>query len=345
VPDPPRPAWFDAEHGAWTLSTHADVLFALREARLASAGDVCPDGARPEGAGETAAPQGQSADRRAAAQMRHEGRSRRDEMARTARERVAALSRDAPVDLIADFARPWALTLAGAMAGVSGEALIALSDQARIVFLGAAHATTAEAPSETATAVGELAARLPAGGGALRVQAFVAVTQTLPHVLGSVWLSLLDDSTASRALRDAPVVAAAAVQELLRHAGPSRAVFRRARADVRIGEAHIRAGDAVVLRLDAANRDPARFADPDRLDFEREGAHLAFGHGTHRCPGAALVRTAVAVTTDALLRGTDDVQPDGPVRWIDGFAIRAPDALPARVTGGSTGQASYDAIP
>jgi cytochrome P450 len=327
-----RPARFDDGVGAWVLSSHADVLAALRDPRLATAGDEPATGVHAGIAPGTDPTQAHSVDRVAAAAVREQGRFRQPEMARTAREIVAALHRESQVDLVAEFARPWALALAGAMTGVSGEALASLSGYASVVFLGAAHATSADASSEAREAVGEIAARLPSEGGALRVQLFVAVTQTLPHVLASVWLALLDDPEATRILRAADGVGADAVRELLRHAAPARAVFRQAREDVRIGEAHVRAGDAVVLRLDAANHDPARFVDPDRLDFDRTQAHLAFGHGTHACPGVPLLRTAVAVTTEALLRGTADVQPSGPVRWIDGFAIRAPAALPVRLS-------------
>jgi hypothetical protein len=106
-------------------------------------------------------------------------------------------------------------------------------------------------------------------------------------------------------------------------------VFRRAAADVTIGDASIAAGERVVLMLAAANRDPARFPDPDRLDLARRAAgHLAFGLGAHVCPGAPLIRLAVAVATEALLGAADAIEPAGEVEWLGGFAIRAPATLP-----------------
>jgi cytochrome P450 len=88
----------------------------------------------------------------------------------------------------------------------------------------------------------------------------------------------------------------------------------------------------VVLVLAAANRDPARFPDPDRLDIgRRDEAHLAFGHGSHFCLGASLARLEATLAFGALARrlprlelATDDV------RWRPGFAIRALTALPVR---------------
>jgi cytochrome P450 len=120
-----------------------------------------------------------------------------------------------------------------------------------------------------------------------------------------------------------------AVEELLRHAGPARAVFRRAVAEVPIGRARVAPGDRLILRLAAANRDPARFPEPGRLDVRRGAAgHLALGGGAHACAGAPLVRVAVAAATDALLRRASAVEPAGEVEWVGGFAVRAPATLP-----------------
>jgi cytochrome P450 len=84
--------------------------------------------------------------------------------------------------------------------------------------------------------------------------------------------------------------------------------------------------------LAAANHDPARFPEPDRLDFRRDVRHVAFGGGAHSCVGAGLIRQTVAHATEALLRSTRNIELHGPVKWIDGFAIRAPIALDAVLT-------------
>jgi cytochrome P450 len=85
----------------------------------------------------------------------------------------------------------------------------------------------------------------------------------------------------------------------------------------------------VILLLAAANRDPGRFAHPDRLDFARGGnGHLAFGKGAHACAGAHLIRLATSSATGALLASTSAIELAGEVGWVGGFAIRAPGALP-----------------
>jgi cytochrome P450 len=84
-----------------------------------------------------------------------------------------------------------------------------------------------------------------------------------------------------------------AVDEILRHqVGISGEAFPRwAREDVQLGGQHITAGDMVIVRLEAANRDPAVFSDPDRFDITRTpNPHLKFGYGPHRCIGAAVAR-------------------------------------------------------
>lgn len=79
-----------------------------------------------------------------------------------------------------------------------------------------------------------------------------------------------------------------ALDELLRFDSPvSVATFRHSTEELRVGGVGIPAGYPVLIAPGAANRDPAAFPDPDRLDLDRDaGGHLSFGHGIHRCPGA-----------------------------------------------------------
>ena len=176
----------------------------------------------------------------------------------------------------------------------------------RQVFLSAASATDGAPRAEARDASAALARLLTRAsvrpGAAAHVQAFVALSQTLPCLLSSAWLALLQHHEQLTQLREHPELVTPAVGELLRFASPSRAVFREALADVAIGGVRTRSGDRIVLMLSAANRDPVRFREPDRLDIHRASAgHLAFGAGPHACAGASLVRLAVAVATGALL--------------------------------------------
>ena len=78
---------------------------------------------------------------------------------------------------------------------------------------------------------------------------------------------------------------------------------RRAAIDTRIGDVAMPAGTYVHLCIGAANRDPAQFPDPDRLDIRREpNRHLAFGFGIHTCAGNSLARMEAQVAIGKLVR-------------------------------------------
>jgi hypothetical protein len=95
-------------------------------------------------------------------------------------------------------------------------------------------------------------------------------------------------------LRQHPALVRSATEELLRYDGPVKATFRLARKDTELGGKTIRAGDRMLLILAAANRDPAKYTDPDRLDFTRTpNPHVAFGQGIHVCLGAPMARLEV----------------------------------------------------
>ncbi|NBC22919.1 MAG: cytochrome P450 [Gammaproteobacteria bacterium] len=93
-------------------------------------------------------------------------------------------------------------------------------------------------------------------------------------------------------------------EEVLRLESPVQGLFRIVTRDVCIDGVQLPAGARVMLRFAAANRDPAQFADPDRLDVERRnaGTHLAFGAGIHHCLGASLAREELVSTFAELLR-------------------------------------------
>jgi vitamin D3 1,25-hydroxylase len=103
--------------------------------------------------------------------------------------------------------------------------------------------------------------------------------------------ALLTDPAARERLATPPS-AAALVEELLRWGSPAlNASLRFATEDLEIGGVRIPKGASVMLSTGGANRDPARFTDPAQFDPDRDTTgHLAFGHGIHRCLGAALVR-------------------------------------------------------
>ena len=114
--------------------------------------------------------------------------------------------------------------------------------------------------------------------------------------------ALLSHPVQLAALRADPGLADRAVEELLRYATIMPALVRTALEDVELEGETVRAGESVALSIPAADRDPAKFADPDLFDLMRPTAgHLAFGHGIHQCLGQQLARVELQVAIPALL--------------------------------------------
>lgn len=240
------------------------------------------------------------------------------------------LPRGGAVDLAAAVARPWCLGLTRRLLELDAVGAEEALPLARTVFR-AASSTPDGMPDEGALqAAGTLAALLSGtpgpGEGAARVQAFVALSCTLPLLLTDAWRRLLQHG--------APVPPhPRALEELLRLAGPAGRVFRETTEAVEWGGVSIPAGARVVLDLAAANRDPDRFPEPERLDFGRGVCpHLALGAGLHPCAGAALVRAALRLSVEVLFGSGVSLMPAGPETphtWTDASTIRGPATLPA----------------
>jgi len=135
---------------------------------------------------------------------------------------------------------------------------------------------------------------------------------TAVFVTNSVRVLLVDPAARDRL--GSPETAPVLIEELLRWASPAlNASLRFATEDLEIAGTAIPRGASVTLSTGAANRDPDRFADPARLDPDRDTAgHVAFGHGIHRCLGAALVRLEAEVALTALFRRFPHVLAAGP---------------------------------
>jgi cytochrome P450 len=128
-----------------------------------------------------------------------------------------------------------------------------------------------------------------------------------------------------------------AVEELLRHDGPVElATWRYATAPLAIGGRPIAAGDPVLVVLAAADRDPARFADPDTVDLARtDNPHLGYGHGIHYCLGAPLARLEARTALAALLTRLPDLRlaaDPAELRWRGGLIMRGLRTLPVAFT-------------
>jgi pimeloyl-[acyl-carrier protein] synthase len=127
--------------------------------------------------------------------------------------------------------------------------------------------------------------------------------ETTTNLIASGFLTLMRDSESFEQFRVRPEIAGSAVEELLRYESPVQHTARIAPADSQLGGKKIKKGARVVAGLAAANRDPNRFPDPDRLDLLRsDNRHLAFGWAAHFCFGAPLARMEGQIAFNVLLK-------------------------------------------
>ena len=124
-----------------------------------------------------------------------------------------------------------------------------------------------------------------------------------------------------------------AVEEFLRYESAVPTGARTLVRDVEMSGCPMKAGDRVLLNWAAANRDPAKFANPDELDFARENisGHVAFGAGIHRCPGNHLARREMTASLKAIVAlGRFEVEPGFVPEYRPSFA-RGPESLPVSI--------------
>ncbi len=134
---------------------------------------------------------------------------------------------------------------------------------------------------------------------------FVAGHETTTNAIGNAARWLLQDPARWRLLGRQPELVPNAVEESMRFDSAVRnATFRYTDEAVEIGGVRIPAGEVVLVSLQAANRDPARFLDAELFDLRRADAraHLSFGHGIHHCLGASLGRMELEIVLGALTR-------------------------------------------
>ncbi|RSO48038.1 cytochrome P450 [Streptomyces sp. WAC 06725] len=124
---------------------------------------------------------------------------------------------------------------------------------------------------------------------------------TTANMLGLGTFALLSNPDQLDALRADPGLAGQTVEELLRYLSVADPIPRAALEDVEIEGRLVRAGETVTVSVQAANRDPLKFPDPDRFDIHRKATgHVSFGHGPHQCLGQQLARVEMTVAFPAL---------------------------------------------
>lgn len=160
---------------------------------------------------------------------------------------------------------------------------------------------------------------------------FAGHETTTNHIANGL-LALMRFPDQMERLRADPSLANQAVEELLRFDGPSGAQVRLVEEPYELHGRTMAPGQRMFLMLNAANRDPRAYTDPDRVDIERDEApHLAFGWGMHICLGFPLARTEGQVAFPALLARFRSIEPatDG-TTWINSLVFRGMHALPVR---------------
>lgn len=157
----------------------------------------------------------------------------------------------------------------------------------------------------------------------------VAGNETTTNLIGNGTYALLRHPDQLQKLRDNPALIPAAVEELLRYDSPVQMTSRVMTHDVERSGKQLRQGQMVMLFLGAANRDPAVFPEPDRLNVERaDNKHLSFGLGSHFCLGAQLARLEARIAFETLLRRMPNLRLDGPEpRYRHHFNLRGLQSL------------------
>ncbi|MCC3774674.1 cytochrome P450 [Streptomyces sp. UNOB3_S3] len=326
--------------GAWLVTRYADVRALLRDPRLPSTArhpvpgalTMIPAHLHPcffRGVRDVGAPRHTVLRALLSSALSHRSVERlADRTRRTAQDLVRGLARQRRADLVESYVYPLVLTGLCDLMGVPTR----YEDDIRrwTISLTSARPGEVRRVADAAEGLASLSRRLLAGRGRrdgpglldtlarahdlgeIDEEELVSMTtlllitghQSTVNLIGSVLRTLLPcpGGPGLPAAEGHPL--GAVIEEILRLHSPSGAAqWRRADQDVEVAGTVLPAGSTVMLALASANRDPAQFPAPDRLDPGRENlhTHLGFGHGMHRCPGAALARSQALIATRTLL--------------------------------------------
>ena len=221
--------------------------------------------------------------------------------------------------------RDWSLAILGALEPALTPAQLAAGQQAVTEFLAYLEVLVAERRRRPGDPAHDMLTRLILGesedGERLSAEELLqncifilnAGHETTTNLIGNALATLPDHPDQRARLLAEPGLIRTAVAEFLRYESSNQLGNRLCVRDCDIGGVRITAGTPVTLCIGAANRDPAQFPDPDRLDLAREpNRHLAFGLGVHQCAGLAVARLEGRVAITRFLQRFPRYQPAGP---------------------------------
>ncbi len=162
----------------------------------------------------------------------------------------------------------------------------------------------------------------------------IAGFETTVNLIGNGTAALLGDPGSWHRLRQDPALIPAAIEEMLRYDSPVQLTSRIATEDVEVGGSVIAAGQAVIVFIGGANRDPVVFEQPDefRIDRPGPGRHLSFSLGMHHCLGASLARLEGCIAIEELTQRYPALELAAPPARRPLLVLRGFESVPVRAT-------------
>ncbi|OJZ76351.1 hypothetical protein BRW65_01045 [Mycobacterium paraffinicum] len=161
----------------------------------------------------------------------------------------------------------------------------------------------------------------------------LAGNDTTVNMLSTLFLTFANNPDQLRLLHERPELIPSAIEEQLRYYAPIQGLYRTALSDYTVGSATIPAGSRVLLAWGAANRDPDQFEDPDAFKVERNPTgHVAFGSGVHLCLGAQLARLEGTAVLRELVDHVERIEVVGEPRWRVNPTLRGLSSLKVWLT-------------
>lgn len=316
--------YFDFVLNAWVFTRYSDVTAAFRSESLYPVGLRTKPGA--------AIP-----DDQARHNMRLETASAlsrlalerwQDEIVLVGSGLLDNILHDSSADLMDQYARPLCQHLAGSVTGCVTSRGSRVTQLASFVSAAAAEPFDRRLGWRAKRAGKQLAEYFHSGPDPLRASGFVAISQTLPCLLGKIWLSLIQQPTEWSRSNQGLNLTGSAVDELLRHSGLTQNLFRVASADCNLNGTNVIRGERILLKIDCANRDPKQFNAPESIDLlAKRKPHLALGFGSHACVAAPLLRMIIGASTRLLTQRLPSLSLANDITWSGGSGFRFPRSL------------------